>query len=98
MGKELNKNKYMNNKFKIILNNKMKRNNGDTWHLPKRCMLLWRGLAFHNCMYSKHICNPEKTQVSRVFEKKKKKYLESHRVSPPPVEFTAIKGDRPAVV
>lgn len=33
------------------------------------------GLAFHNCMYSKHICNPEKTQVSRVFDKKKKEKI-----------------------
>lgn len=33
MGKELNKNKYMNNKLNIILNNKMKRNNGNTSHL-----------------------------------------------------------------
>lgn len=55
------------------------------------------GLAFHNCMYSKHICNPEKTQVSRVFDKKKRK--NTLRVAEfPPVVFTAIKGERPAVV
>lgn len=46
---------------------------------------------FHYCMYSKHICNPAKTQVSSVQQQQQKK--NTLRVTEfPSVEFTATSG------